>query len=142
MDKLSVFVAAVIACFILLACGAPPKQPVTGADLVATAVAARYAVTVDDVREVDGRYEWTVSAVNGSGYTWKGTLYVKLVDAGNEIVESHDFKVDEMMPPGGKTTGLKFASEYAPSEMGGDITLLKAEVDVAYYEEPSAGGAD
>ncbi len=142
MDKLSVFVAAVIACFILLACGAPPKQPVTGADLVSTAVAAHYAVTVDGVREVDGRYEWTVSAVNGSGYTWKGTLYVKLVDAGNKIVESHDFMVDEMVPPGGKTTGLKFASEYAPSEMGGDITLLKAEVDVAYYEEPSAGGTE
>jgi hypothetical protein len=142
MAKLSVFVAAVIACFVLLACGAPPKQPVTGADLVSTAVAAHYAVAVDDVREVDGRYEWTVSAVNGSGYTWKGTLYVKLVDAGNKIVESHDFKVDEMMPPGGKKTGLKFTSEYAPSEMGGAITLLKAEVDVAYYEEPSAGGIE
>jgi hypothetical protein len=136
MGKLSVFVTGAVVCFILLACGAPPKQPVTGADLVATAVAARYVVTVDGVREADGRYEWTVSAVNGSDYAWKGTLYVKLVGAGNEIVESHDFKVDEMVPPGGKTAGLKFTSEYAPSEMGGDVTLLKAEVDVAYYEEP------
>ncbi len=142
MSKLSVFATAAIVCIVFLACGAPPKQPVTGADLVATAVAARYAVAVDDVREAGGRYEWTVSAVNGSDYAWKGTLYVKLVDAENEIVESHDFKVDEMVAPGGKTTGLKFTSEYAPSEMGGDVTLLKAEVDVAYYEEPSAGGTE
>jgi hypothetical protein len=141
MGKLSVFITAVLACFILFACGTPAKQPVTGADLVSTAVAARYVVTVDDVREAGDRYEWTVDAVNGSEYAWRGTLYVKLVGPGNEIVESHDFKIDELVPPGGKTTGLKFTSEYAPSEKGGDIALLKAEVDVASYKEPSAAGS-
>lgn len=141
MGKVSVFITAVAVCFFLLACGAPPKQPVTGADLVATAVAARYVVTVDNVREAGGRYEWTVNAVNGSDYAWRGTLYVKLVGPGNEIVESHDFKIDELVPPGGKTKGLKFTSEYAPSGKGGDIALLKAEVDVASYEEPSAAGS-
>ena len=141
MGKVSVFITAVLACFFLLACGAPLKQPVTGADLVATAVAARYVVTVDDVREVGGRYDWTVSAVNGSDYAWRGTLYVKLVGPGNEIVERHDFTVDELVPPGGKTAGLKFTSEYAPLEKGGDIALLKAEVDVASYKEPPATGS-
>lgn len=139
MRKLSIFITAALACIVLLACGTPPKQPVTGADLVATAVAARYVVTVDSVREAGGRYEWTVNAVNGSEYSWRGTLYVKLVGPGNEIVESHDFKIDELVPPGGKTKGLKFTSDYAPSEKGGDIALLKAEVDVASYKEPASG---
>jgi hypothetical protein len=139
MGKVSVSITAVLACFFLFACGAPPKQPVTGADLVATAVAARYVVTVDNVREAGGRYEWTVNAVNGSDYSWRGILYVKLVGPGNKIVESHDFKIDELVPPGGKTAGLKFTSEYAPSEKGGDIALLKAEVDVVSYKEPAAG---
>jgi hypothetical protein len=139
MGKVSVFITVVLACFFLLACGAPPKQPVTGADLVSTAVSARYVVTVDSVREVGGRYEWTVNALNGSEYAWRGTLYVKLVGPGNEIVESHDFKIDELVPPGGKTTGLKFTSDYAPTEQGGDIALLKAEVDVASYKESTAG---
>jgi hypothetical protein len=139
MGKVSVFITAVLACFFLLACGAPPKQPVTGADLVATAVSAHYVVTVDSVREVGGRYEWTVNALNGSEYAWRGTLYVKLVGPGNKIVESHDFKIDELVPSGGKTRGLKFTSDYAPTEQGGDIALLKAEVDVASYKEPTAG---
>jgi hypothetical protein len=139
MNKVSGLLTTAAIVFMLFGCGAPPKTPVTGADLVATAVAAHYAVNVDDVREADGRYEWTVSAVNGSDYSWKGTLYVKLVGAGNEIMESHDFKIDEMVPPGGKTSGLKFTSDHSPSEVGGDVELLKVEVDVAGYEEPAGG---
>ena len=139
MGKAYFLLVAMLLGFIMLACGAPPKQPVTGADLVATAVAARYIVTVDDVEKVGDRYEWTVSAVNGSEYSWSGTLYIKLVGPGNEIVESHDFKMDELVAPAGKTKGLKFTSDYAPTEQGGDITALKAEVDVVDYKEPAAG---
>ncbi len=141
MGKLFFTISTVAVCLALWACGPKTKPPVTGADLVATAVAAHYVVNVDDVKKVDGRYEWTVSAVNGSGYAWQGTFYVKLVDAEDKIVESHDFKVEEMVPPGGKTTGLKFTSKYAPSEMGGNVASLKAEVDVADYKEPSAGAS-
>jgi hypothetical protein len=104
---------------------------------VATAVAAHYQINVDGVRKADGGYEWVVSAVNGSEYSWKGTFYVKLVDASNEILESHDFEVKDMVPPGGKTRGLKFSSPYAPVEKGGTVASLKAEVDVAGYEEPT-----
>jgi hypothetical protein len=135
MAKVSFTTLTVVICLALWACGPKAKPPVTGADLVATAVAARYVVDVDDVKEVDGRYEWTVSAVNGSDYAWKGTFYVKLVDAENEIVESHDFDMGEMVPPGGKTTGLQFTSKYAPSDMDGAVTMLKAEVDVTDYKE-------
>ncbi len=140
MDKVSVLLTSAAVVLVLCGCGAPPKTPVTGADLVATAVAAHYSVNVDAVREAEGRYEWSVSAVNGSEYSWKGTLYVRLVGPANEIVESHDFKIDQMVPPGGKTSGLKFTSDHAPMERGGDIVSLKIEVDVAYYEEPAKAG--
>jgi hypothetical protein len=133
-------IAAVV--LLLFGCGAPPKTPVTGADLVSTAVAAHYSVKVDAVRETEGRYEWTISAVNGSEYSWKGTLHVRLVGPADEIVESHEFKIDEMVPPGGKTSGLKFTSDHAPMERGGDIVSLKIEVDVAYYEEPAKAGGE
>lgn len=141
MRKLILPVFTIAVCLAMWACAPKAKPPVTGADLVATAVAARYVINVDGVKEAGGRYEWTVSAVNGSDYAWKGTLYVKLVDAENEIIGSHDFEMNDMVPPGGKTTALKFTSEYAPSEMGGDVTMLKAEVDVTDYEEPSAHGS-
>jgi len=124
-------------CAALCACGPKPAPPVTGADLVATAVAAHYEVNVDGVRKAGDEYEWAVSAVNGSEYSWRGTLYIKLVDAANEIVESHDFEIGDMVPPGGKTRGLKFTSAYAPVEKGGTVGALKAEVDVAGYEEPT-----
>ena len=139
MGKAYFLLVAMLLCFMMLACGAPPKQPVTGADLVATAVAARYVVIVDAVEKLGDRYEWTVSAVNGSEYSWRGTLYIKLVGPGSEIVESHDFKIDEMVAPAGKTKGLKFTSDYAPAEEGGDITALKAEVNVVDYKEPTGG---
>jgi hypothetical protein len=142
MNKVSVLLTSAAVVLVLFGCGAPPKTPVTGADLVATAVAAHYSVNVDAVRETEGRYEWTVSAVNGSEYSWKGTLYVRLVGPANEIVESHDFKIDQMVPPGGKTSGLKFTSAHAPAERGGDIESLKIEVDVAYYEEPAKAGGE
>ena len=123
----------------LAGCGPKPKPPVSGADLVATAVAAHYEVNVDAVKEVGGEYEWIVTTVNGSDYAWKGTFYVKLVDAQNEIIESHDFPMSDLVPPGGKTGGLKFTSKYAPLEKGGTVAALKAEVDVTDYTEP--GGA-
>jgi len=104
-------------------------------------VAAHYVVDVDDVKEADGGYEWTVTAVNRSDYSWKGTFYVKLVNVDDEIVESHDFEMRDMVPPGGWTAGLKFTSRYAPTEMDGDISLVKAEVDVTAYEEPTESGA-
>lgn len=140
MHRLSAVVACIMFCGILLACGPRPEPPVTGADLVATAVAAHYRVDVDDVRQVDGGYEWTVTAVNHSDYSWKGTFYVKLVNVDNEIVESHDFEIRDMVPPGGRTTGLTFTSQYAPTRMNGEISLVKAEVHVADYEEPLEGG--
>ena len=140
MHRLSAIVACILVCGALLACGAKPEPPVTGADLVATAVAAHYEVEVDDVKETDGGYEWTVTAVNRSDYSWKGTFYVKLVNVEDEIVESHDFEMRDMVPPGGRTAGLKFTSQYAPTEMDGEISLVKAEVDVADYEEPSESG--
>jgi hypothetical protein len=127
----------ILACAAFFACGPKPQPPVTGADLVATAVAAHYEVNVDGVRKADGGYEWVVSAVNGSEYSWQGTLYVKLVDAANEILESHDFEMKDMVPPGGKAKGLKFTSPYAPVEKGGTVAALKAEVDVVTYEEPA-----
>jgi hypothetical protein len=132
---------AVAACLYLFlaGCGPKPKPPVTGADLVATAVAAKYRVNVDGVKEVGGEYEWTVSAVNGSEYSWKGTLYVELVNAANEIIESHDFEIKEMVAPGDRTRGLKFTSRYAPLEKGGTVEALKVEVDVADYREPAGG---
>ncbi len=142
MSKVSGLITIAVVGCIMAGCGTPSKPPVTGADLVATAVAARYVVNVDAVRETEGRYEWSVSAVNGSDYSWKGTLYVKLVGPGNEIAESHDFEVDEMVPPGGKTSGLKFTSDHGPVERGGDIESLKIEVDVAYYEEPAKTGGE
>jgi hypothetical protein len=125
----------ILACAALFACGPKPKPPVTGADLVATAVAAHYELRVDGVRKTDDGYEWVVSAFNGSDYYWSGTLYIKLVDATNEIIESHDFEIKNTVPPGGKTMGLKFTSPYAPVEKGGTVAALKAEVDVATYEE-------
>jgi hypothetical protein len=127
----------ILACAAFFACGPKPKPPVTGADLVATAVAAHYEVNVDGVRKAGDGYDWVVSAVNGSEYAWQGTLYVKLVDGANEILESHDFEIQDMVPPGGKTRGLKFNSPYAPVEKGGTVAALKAEVDVANYEEPA-----
>jgi hypothetical protein len=140
MRRLSVVVACISVCGVLLACGSRPEPPVTGADLVATAVAAHYSVNVDDVSKTDGDYEWTVTAVNRSDYSWKGTFYVKLVNVEDEIVESHDFDMPDMVPPGGRTAGLKFTSRYAPTEMDGEISLVKAEVDVTAYEEPSESG--
>lgn len=139
MRKISCMAAVVLAGATLVACGPKPQPPVTGADLVATAVAARYLVVVDGVVETGGRYKWTVSAVNGSEYAWRGTLSLKLVDASNRILESHDFEIAEMAPPGHKTAGLTFTSDFAPVERGGDVARLKAEVNVAEYEEPSGG---
>ncbi|UCH77594.1 MAG: hypothetical protein JSU81_07615 [Candidatus Coatesbacteria bacterium] len=139
MRKIVYVTAAVVAGAALLACGPKPQPPVTGADLVATAVAARYLVKVDGVTETDGRYKWAVSAVNGSEYAWRGTLSLKLVDTSNRILESHDFEIEEMAPPGHKTTGLTFTSDLAPVERGGEVARLKAEVNVAEYEEPAAG---
>jgi hypothetical protein len=141
MHRLSAIVACISVCGVLLACGSRPEPPVTGADLVATAVAAHYGVDVDEVKKADGGYEWTVTAVNRSDYSWKGTFYVKLVNVEDEIVESHDFEMRDMVPPGGRTAGLRFTSQYAPTEMDGEISLVKAEVDVAGYEEPSESGA-
>jgi hypothetical protein len=129
----------VLAWAALCACGPKPQPPVTGADLVATAVAARYLVTVNAVTKADGHYKWAVSAVNGSEYAWRGTLSLKLVDASNRILESHEFEIAEMAPPGHKTAGLTFTSDLAPVERGGDVARLKAEVNVAEYEEPPGG---
>lgn len=137
MRKIIFVTIGVLACAALFACGSKPQPPVTGADLVATAVAAHYEINVDGVKKADNGYEWVVTAVNGSEYSWAGTLYVKLVDGANEILESHDFEMKDMVPPGGKTKGLKFTSPYAPVEKGGTVAALKAEVDVANYEEPA-----
>ena len=139
MRKIICVTTGVLACAALFACGPKPKSPVSGADLVATAVAAHYEVNVDGVRKSEDGYEWNVSAVNGSEYSWMGTFYVKLVDASNVIIESHDFEIRDMVPPGGKTSGLKFASQYAPLEKGGTVAALKAEVDVTAYKEPAGG---
>ena len=139
MRKIIYVTTGVLVCAALFACGPKPDPPVSGADLVATAVAAHYEVNVDGVRKSEDGYEWNVSAVNGSEYSWMGTFYVKLVDASNVIIESHDFEIRDMVPPGGKTSGLKFASQYAPLEKGGTVAALKAEVDVTAYKEPAGG---
>jgi hypothetical protein len=126
--------------FALAGCGSKPKPPISGADLVATAVAAHYVITIDDVSEEGDVYKWTISARNGSSYPWMGTLYIRLVDDNNEIIESHDFEIAEMVPPNGNTSGLTFESKYLPMQMGGEVAALKAEVDVVKYEEE--GGAE
>lgn len=140
MRKITCLAVGALAGAALVSCGPKPQPPVTGADLVATAVAARYQVKVDGVTMTDGRYKWTVSAVNGSEYAWRGTLSLKLIDASNRILESHDFEIAELAPPGHKTAGLTFTSDLAPVERGGGVTRLKAEVNVVAYEEPSGGG--
>ncbi len=136
----TVIVLSAFAVLISGACGPKPKSPVSGADLVATAVAAHYTARVDGVvpRE-GGGYDWSVSALNGSDYSWKGTLTIKLVNARNEVIEGHDFPIAEMVPPLGKTSGLRFTSAHAPLERAGDVAQLKVEVNVTDYREPAAG---
>jgi hypothetical protein len=127
---------AVTAAVLLAACGPKPKSPVSGADLVAPVVAGGYSIVVDNVVPAGAAYDWTISAVNGSPYSWKGTLIVKLVDGQNKILESHEFPVDAMVPPSGKTSGLKFNSPHRPLEQNGDVAALKVEVNIADYKEP------
>ncbi len=125
---------------VAVSCGHGSKPPITGADLVATAVSARYVVSVDSVTPTADGFEWLVTAANGSAYTWRGTLYIRLVDTANKIIQTEEFAVPKMVPPGGKTASLKFQSPYAPAEMGGVVARIKVEVDVAAYEEPPAAG--
>jgi len=132
---------SLVAAALLAACSPKAeKPPVSGADLVATAVAAHYGVRVDAVVPNGSRFDWSVTAANNSEYGWKGTLTVKLVDAANIILESHDFPIAEMVPPGGTTGGLTFNSAFAPVERGGKVARLKVEVNVADYVEPPAAG--
>lgn len=120
----------------LAACGPRPKPPISGADLVAPAIAGGYSIVVDNVTPVGSVHEWTLTAVNGSSYSWRGTLIVKFVDGQNKIIESHDFAIDQMVPPGGKTMGLKVCSKHLPLERSGDVAAFKVEVNVADYKEP------
>jgi len=131
----STWLLTVAVAVILSACGPKPKSPVSGADLVAPAVAGGYSVVVDNVTPAGSAYDWTISAVNGSPYSWRGTLIVKFVDGENKIIESHEFPIDQMVPPGGKTTGLKFSSTHRPLERNGDVAAFKVEVNVADYKE-------
>jgi hypothetical protein len=120
------------------ACGKGPasRPPISGADLVANAVSSRYNVVVDGVQPAaGGAYEWTVTAVNGSAYSWKGTLTLKLVDEANRVLESHDVPISTLVPPGGRNEGLKFTSRHRPLDAGGDVAALKVEVNVTEYKE-------
>lgn len=127
---------AVAALVVMAACGPKPKPPISGADMVAPSIAAGYSVVVDNVTPVGSVYEWTLTAVNGSSYSWRGTLSVKFVDSQNKIIESHDFEIDQIVPPGGKTMGLKVCSKHLPLERSGDVAAFKVEVNVADYKEP------
>jgi len=127
----------VIAFAAATACGPKAPPPVSGADLVANAVAAHYDVRVDRVDRQNQDFLWTITATNRSGYAWRGTLIIKLVDAANNVVGTHEFPINEMTPAGGVTPGLTFVSPDAPVERGGRVARLKVEVSVAAYEEPA-----
>lgn len=127
---------AILISVIFTACGPKPTPPISGADLVANAVAAHYEVRVDRIDRTPTGFEWTLTAINHSEYAWRGKLIVKFLDASNKIVGSQSFTITEMVPPGGTTSGLRFVSAEGPVERGGRVARLKVEVDVTEYKEP------
>lgn len=138
MRAITVRVIMAVGVMVVIAgCGTSSKNPpISGADIVAPAIAARYVVAIQSVTPAGDGYDWNLNALNGSEYTWKGTLTVKLLDSQKKILEQHDFPVPAMVAPGGTTSNLKFHSKLAPQDMGGTVTGIKVEVDVLGYEEP------
>lgn len=120
-----------------LGCGETDKEPpITEKDFISVIVANHYTVAPTVCEPQGDKYRWVFAATNNSGYSWKGTLTLKLVNAESIFLDTHDFAIDEMIAPGECKKDLEFVSDYAIHDIGGEVTKVLVEANVTDYIEP------